>query len=181
MSFVSLHSADFERVKSNKTSVVHYAAGGMSGVDASHRLIRLSGCGALRRLQIVLPIGRPRNSAMTTRSRTYVFAAALLPLLAVPALSNAGESQAFDSCVKAFVDSTFEKDRPVTVHREETAITPLARFGRTYKIHLRAVGNESRKQLAMATCVTDLNGVVLSMNGKPIATPTLADSTASAR
>ena len=119
---------------------------------------------------------------MTIRSRTSVLAAALLPLLAVPALSHAGENQAFDSCVKAFIALTLEEDRPVTVRREETVVSPLATFGRTYKIQLKAVGRESGKQLANATCVTDRSGVVLSLNGKkPAATPALADATTSAR
>jgi len=118
---------------------------------------------------------------MTIRSKTSVLAAALLPLLAVPALSHAGENQAFDSCVKAFIALTLEEDRPVTVRREETVVSPLATFARTYKIQLKAVGRESGKQLANATCVTDRSGVVLSLNGKPVATPALADATTSAR
>ena len=67
------------------------------------------------------------------------------------------------------------------MRRTDSASSPLTTLNRTYKIQLTAVGKDSGKQFAMATCITDRNGAVLSLNGKPFATPALADAQASAR
>jgi hypothetical protein len=118
-----------------------------------------------------------------TSSKTLLCAAALLPLLAVPALSHADADQAFDACIKAFITTRLEKDRPVTVKREDSVSSPIETLSRTQKITLTAVGKESGKRFAKATCVADRNGTVLSLNGKSFATPALAlaDAQASTR
>jgi hypothetical protein len=117
---------------------------------------------------------------MKIRSVSLV-AAALLPMLAVPALSHADADRAFDSCVKAFVSANIEKERPLTVHRIDANSSPLSTSSRGYKIELTAVGKHTGKQIAVATCIADRNGVVLSMNGKPTATTALAEAQANAR
>jgi len=118
---------------------------------------------------------------MNTRSRTS-FVAVLLPLLAVPAPGHADANKAFDSCVKAFVGASLEKGRPLTVRREQDSVaSPFASLNRTYKIQLKAVGKDSGTQLAAATCITDRQGTVLSLNVKPPAAPVLADAQSGAR
>ncbi|HEY4368303.1 MAG TPA: hypothetical protein VGN07_13800 [Steroidobacteraceae bacterium] len=112
----------------------------------------------------------------TSSSIATLSVAALLPLLAVPGLSRAGAEQAFDSCVKAFISSSLEKERPTTVRFIDPVLSPLLRLDQNYRITLTAVGKYSGTKVAAATCITNRDGAVLSMNGKPYTMPTLADA-----
>lgn len=100
------------------------------------------------------------------RTRALVISALLL---STPALSHASQEAALNACVKAFVSSSLEKDRPFTVQTRESAETPLDQQVRAYRIAVKATGKHSGKQVAKGTCVVDRNGVVLALNGKPYA------------
>lgn len=118
---------------------------------------------------------------MNTAARTKTFLlAALLPCLAAPLASQADplgtrSDVAMDACVKAFVSTNLEKERPFTVRKEEST-SPTDMYSRAYRIRMTAVGKDTGKRVAQATCVVDREGVVLSMDGKPFATPALADN-----
>jgi hypothetical protein len=101
-----------------------------------------------------------------TRTRTLVISALLL---AAPVLSHASQDTAMNACVKAFVSTNLEKERPFTVRTQDSVETPVDRYASAYRISLTATGKHSRKQVAKATCLVDRNGVVLALNGKPYA------------
>ncbi len=101
-----------------------------------------------------------------SRTRTLVISALLL---ATPVLSHASQEAAMNACVKAFVSSNLEKERPFTVRTEEASATPLDQHVRAYRVALKATGKHTGKQVAKATCVVDRSGVVLALNGKPYA------------
>jgi hypothetical protein len=92
-------------------------------------------------------------------------------LLTAPVLSHANEDAAMNACVKAFVSSSLEKERPYTVKTQESVVSPVDQYTRAYRIALSAKGKTSGKQVAKATCVVDRSGVVLALNGKPYAAP----------
>jgi hypothetical protein len=107
---------------------------------------------------------------MNTRLRTRNFVlAAALPLFAAPVLSHAESATAkadatLDACVKAFVSTNFEKERPYSVVTTDTNhFDPQAA---AYRISLTATGKQSGKKLAKATCVVDRSGVTLTTDGK---------------
>jgi hypothetical protein len=110
---------------------------------------------------------------MNTRTQSFLITALLLT---APMLTQANSDAAMDACVKAFVSTSLEKERPFSVRKEESVDSPIDQHSRAYRISLKAVGKHSGKQVAKATCVVDRSGVVLSMNGKSLATPTLASS-----
>lgn len=111
---------------------------------------------------------------MNTRTQSFLITALLLT---APMLAQANSDAAMDACVKAFVSTSLEKERPFSVRKEEPADSPIDQYNsRAYRISLKAVGKDSGKQVAKATCVVDRSGVVLSMNGKSLATPTLAST-----
>ncbi|HMN46159.1 MAG TPA: hypothetical protein PKE27_16390 [Povalibacter sp.] len=103
---------------------------------------------------------------MNAASRTRALVVSAL-LLATPALSHASQDVPVNACVKAFVSTSLEKERPFTVQTEESVATPLDHAARAFRISLKATGKHSGKQVAKATCVVDRNGVVLALNGKP--------------
>lgn len=126
------------------------------------------------------------------RRITKSLVAALLPLIAVPMLTQvsiahadsapadtAPADTAMDACIQAFVASSLEKERPVTVRKVEPVAGPVAARAKESTIYLTAVTRHSGKRLAKATCVADNNGVVLTMNVKPAMTEALAQSQAS--
>lgn len=101
-----------------------------------------------------------------SRTRNLLLCAAL-PLLAAPLLTHAdatADEAAMDACVKAFVSSKFEKDRPYSVVTKTTSSYDAA--ASSYRISLTATGKHSGKKFAKATCVVDRGSVVLTMNGK---------------
>ena len=114
---------------------------------------------------------------MNTVSRTKtMLIAALLPLVAAPALSHAetiAKTDAMDICVKAFVSNKLEKDRPYSVVTSDAkTFDPQSS---TYLIALKATGKHSGKQFARATCVVGRDGVVLTVDGKSV--PVVGEST----
>jgi hypothetical protein len=118
-------------------------------------------------------------AAMNTVSRTKtLMISALLPLLAAPMLSHAEAAQhdaVVDACVKAFVSTSLEKDRRYSVVSSDTSdFNPNAR---SYQISLLAKGKQSGKKLASATCIVAPSGIVLTMNGKSYALPSVGEST----
>lgn len=88
-------------------------------------------------------------------------------LVATPFVSQAGEQDAMNACVKAFVTTSLEKERPYTVKTEDAAPSQITQSARAYRISLKAVGKETGTKVAKAECVVDRSGVVLSLNGKP--------------
>jgi hypothetical protein len=111
------------------------------------------------------------------------FITALLPLIAVPMLTQASFAHAdadaaMDACIQAFVASNLQKEQPVTVRKIESIDSPVAPRAKESTIYISARGRHSGKQVAKATCVADSKGVVLTMNVKP-ATATLAQTQAS--
>jgi len=117
---------------------------------------------------------------MNAVSRTCTVIVSAL-LFAAPVLSHANEDAAMNACVKAFVSSSLEKERPFTVKTEESVNSALDQHARAYRIALKATGKNSGKQVAKATCVVDRSGVVLSLNGKPYGTTDLGEAILSAR
>lgn len=114
---------------------------------------------------------------MNTRTRNFLMTAVLLtaPLLG-HAETDAAPDITMDACVKAFVSTSLEKERPFTVRTKDVVSGPFARQSHTYRISLKAVGKDSGRQVAKATCIVDRSGAVLSMNGKPVAAPVLAQT-----
>ena len=83
----------------------------------------------------------------------------------------------------SYDDGPFFDDRfgRVWAERFDANSSALSTSSRSYKIELTAVGKQTGKQIAVATCIADRNGAVLSMNGKPVATTSLAEAQANAR
>lgn len=87
-------------------------------------------------------------------------------LIAAPVASHAGEQDAMNACVKAFVTTSLEKERPYTVKTEDAAPSTITQSARNYRISLKATGKHSGAKVAKAECIVDRDGVVLSLNGK---------------
>ena len=99
-----------------------------------------------------------------------VFAA---PLLAHAETVNRADAS-LEACVKAFVNTNFQKERRYSVVTSNTSsFDPQTS---AYRISLAATGKESGKKLARATCTVDRNSVVLSTNGKNYALPMSGES-----
>ena len=100
-------------------------------------------------------------------AKRLALAAALLPILAAPALVHADETSAMNACVKSFLDSDLAKDRKVTVQTSsDSVVRPLALSG-LYKIEVVARGRESGKQIARLVCHADNAGTIVAVNGRP--------------
>lgn len=103
-------------------------------------------------------------------SKSISIATATL-LLAAPFAGQAHDyNQAMDSCISAFVASSTIKEHPLTVRKEDTAITPIGTHARSYKIVISAKGVESGKYLARGSCTVNRKGAVIALNGKPLPT-----------
>lgn len=116
-----------------------------------------------------------RMSRLKSLRTRVLLSSAVLPLFAAPLLSHAdapASDAAMDACVKAFVSSKFEKERPYSVVTKETST--YDRDASTYRISLTATGKHSGKKFAKATCVVDRGSVVLSMNGRSYDVPVQA-------
>jgi hypothetical protein len=102
-----------------------------------------------------------------SRANRLALAAALLPVLAAPALSHADETTALNACVQTFLDSDLAKDRKVTVLKNaDSVIRPLALSG-LYRIEVVAKGRDSGKQIARIVCHADNSGTIVAVNGRP--------------
>jgi hypothetical protein len=113
-----------------------------------------------------------------SRAKRLVLAAALMPVLAAPALVHADEASAMNACLKTFLDSDLAKDRKVTVQTNtDSVVRPLVLSG-LYKIEVVAKGRESGKQLARIVCHADNSGTILAVNGRPTSaiSPVLAST-----
>jgi len=100
-------------------------------------------------------------------AKRLALVAALLPVLAAPALVHADETSAMNACVKSFLDSDLAKDRKVTVQtNSDSVVRPLALSG-LYKIEVVARGRESGKQIARIVCHADHAGTIVAVNGRP--------------
>ena len=100
-------------------------------------------------------------------AKRLALAAALLPILAAPALVHADETRALNACVKTFLDSDLAKDRKVTVTtNSDSVVRPITLSG-LYKIEVVARGRESGKQLARIVCHSDSSGTIVAVNGRP--------------
>ena len=101
------------------------------------------------------------------RAKRLALAAALLPILAAPALVHADETSAMNACVKSFLDSDLAKDRKVTVQKNtDSVVRPITLSG-LYRIEVVAKGRESGKQLARIVCHADSTGTIVAVNGRP--------------
>ena len=99
--------------------------------------------------------------------KRFALAAALLPVLAAPALVHADETSAMNACVKSFLDSDLAKDRKVIVQTNtDSVVRPLALSG-LYRIEVVAKGRESGKQIARIVCHADNSGTIVAVNGRP--------------
>lgn len=96
--------------------------------------------------------------------------AAATVLLAAPFTTQAGASDdaAMDTCIKAFVAANLPKEQPVTVRKEEVAVSPISIHARAYKIIVSAKGVESGKYVARGTCIVNRDGEVVALDGKPL-------------
>ncbi len=113
---------------------------------------------------------------MNTRNRTKAILIVIAaPLCLASTLSFADPTTAMDACVKAFVRTSLPQDRAVTVQTETPLTTSLVQK-RPYAIVLSAVGKQSGKRLAKATCLVGRDGTAIALNGKPLPTPTLAET-----
>jgi hypothetical protein len=100
-------------------------------------------------------------------AKRLVLTAALLPVLAAPALVHADEASAMNACVQTFLDSDLAKDRKVTVQKNtDSVVRPIALSG-LYKIEVVAKGRESGKQIARIVCHADNSGTIVAVNGRP--------------
>jgi len=121
------------------------------------------------------------TASLISRTRKSLLVA-LLPVFAAPLAAQADvvgahSDAAMDACINAFVSTSIEKERPYTVHKNESAASPLDQHARAYRIALTATGKTSGKKVAKATCVVDRSGVVLSLNGKPYSSNKVAQTT----
>lgn len=97
--------------------------------------------------------------------------AAATVIMAAPFTTQAStDDAAMDACIRAFVSATLPKEQPVTVRKEETAVSPIMVHERSYKIVVSARGVESGKHLGRATCLVNRSGEVVAVNGKPVQT-----------
>jgi hypothetical protein len=100
-------------------------------------------------------------------AKRLVLAAALLPVLAAPAVAHADEAKAMNACVQAFLDSDLAKDRKVTVIKNaDSVVRPLTLSG-LYTIEVVAKGRQSGKRLARIVCHADNAGTIVAVNGRP--------------
>lgn len=107
----------------------------------------------------------------TRRTRKSLITA-LLPLIAVPMLTqvniaHAGDDIAMDACIKAFTSANLPKEQRFSVRKIGAVDSPVVLPAKESTIFLTATGKQSGKRLAKATCVADSNGVVLTMTTKP--------------
>jgi predicted thioesterase len=108
-----------------------------------------------------------------SRASRLALAAALLPVLATPALSHADETIAVDACIQTFLDSDLAKGREVNVRRDEGSTTRSS--ARSYNVEVVAKGHESGKQVARIVCRTDDSGTILAVD-RPASPAVLASS-----
>jgi hypothetical protein len=150
----------------------------MSGFDAPTNFYRLSACAALRKLGPSLNAGfAAQGFAAMNAIRSAQIVTALLPLLALPTLVQAARPDPkMDACIKAFVASNIEKDRPVTIRRIASFDTPFYLGEREQTIRLNARTKDSGKRIATATCVINGDEIVLNMDGKPALTTKVAQA-----
>lgn len=111
------------------------------------------------------------NKFSTVRIAKSLSIAAATLLLAAPLASQAHDyDAAMDSCIKAFVAANVPQGHPVTVRKQESAISPVGLDAVGYKIIVSAKGAESGKYIARGTCIVDRSGEVTMVNGKKLAT-----------
>lgn len=109
--------------------------------------------------------------------RSAKFAAALLPLLALPSLqAQAADDAQMDACIKAFIASNIEKDRPVSVVKLPYLGVATNGAPTEYTINLSARLKDSGKRIAKGTCAVKGDEVVLTVNGKPAQATKLAQA-----
>ena len=108
------------------------------------------------------------NKLSTRITKSLSIAAATVALAAPFASQAHNYDAAMETCINAFVAANLPKEQPVTVRKEEAAVSPISIHSRAYKIVVSARGVESGKYLARGTCIVDRNGQVIALNGKPL-------------
>ena len=102
---------------------------------------------------------------------------ALLPLLALPTLVQADSADPkMDACIQAFVNSSLEKDRPVTIRKLASFSNAADPNARQQTIHISARTKNSGKRVAHGTCVVNGDEIVLTLNGQPAQTTKVAQA-----
>jgi len=107
-------------------------------------------------------------------TRKLILIAASAPLFAAPAISFAGEAEAMNACVNAFVSANLPKEQKVRLKTVDSARGPMDRHARYYTIAMSARGVESGKQFAEGTCVVKSDGTLVMLNGKAVTSTELA-------
>lgn len=103
-------------------------------------------------------------------NRTALAMIGTLMLAATPLASYAGPNQAFDACVKSFVETYIPKDRVVRVRKQHPPAGPLDALSyrkNVYTIALSAGGARSGKEIAQARCVASNNCQVIVLDSPP--------------
>jgi hypothetical protein len=117
----------------------------------------------------------------TRRIKTYI-TTALLPLAAMSGLTHVNAAHAdpaMNACIRAFVSTNLEKERPVVIRKVEPAGAGLHHYSRREVIQITAKTTRGGKELAKATCTVDGKDVVLTSEGAPATTMSIDDALAS--